>query len=280
MVVHSVLPAGLTSVVAEVLGQAGVAHAGHGDGDPVGAASLAAGRPDAVALIGPFRSADVAEAVEATAPTGLPLVVPVATAAAVTRDDEPGCDDPARHRGTVLRILARDTVVAQRMAADVAARGRRAYVVAGGHEYGAQLDGQLELADLPRTEDHRDADVVVLAGLAGHPEVERAAALAPLPVIAFDGIQGADLGEARDVHVALPFGPDAGSDGQVRLEPCVRRAAGLVAEAIRGGARDRAGLLRALRALGGFDAHGDPLDPPVWLWRADADWRLTPDRPL
>jgi hypothetical protein len=26
--------------------------------------------------------------------------------------------------------------------------------------------------------------------------------------------------------------------------------------------------------------HGDPVDPPVWLWRADAGWRLTPERPL
>jgi hypothetical protein len=31
---------------------------------------------------------------------------------------------------------------------------------------------------------------------------------------------------------------------------------------------------------GPFDAHGDPVDPPVWLWRADEDWALAPDRAL
>jgi hypothetical protein len=53
-----------------------------------------------------------------------------------------------------------------------------------------------------------------------------------------------------------------------------------VAEALRGGAGDRASLLTALRALGPFDEHGDPVDPPVWLWRAAADWTLEPERAL
>src|SRR5437763_10636201 len=116
MVVHTILPDALADVVAEVLAAAGVAHVAHGDVDPVKAASIVAADGTVMALIGPFRSADVAEVVEVTAPAGLPLVAPVATWAGVTRDDEPGCDDPARHRGTVLRILARDTVVAQRIA--------------------------------------------------------------------------------------------------------------------------------------------------------------------
>ena len=47
-----------------------------------------------------------------------------------------------------------------------------------------------------------------------------------------------------------------------------------------GGARDRAALLAALRIAGPFDEHGDPVDPPVWLYRATADWTLEPDRPL
>ena len=55
-----------------------------------------------------------------------------------------------------------------------------------------------------------------------------------------------------------------------------RRAARLIAET---GATDRASLLSTLRA-GRFDEHGDPVDPPVWLWRADASWVLQPDRPL
>src|SRR3954463_11553501 len=204
MVVHIVLPDGLTRAVAEVLAAAGVEHVAHRDADPVQAAADAAGDDGAIALIGPYRSAEVAEAVEASAPARLPLIAPVATWAGVTRDDEPGCDDAARHRGTVLRMFARDTVVAQRMAEALRAAGRRGGFGAAEHDAGRQLDGQLRMAGLPRGD---DGDVVVLAGLAGHPEIERAAALAPLPVIAFDGVQGADLGAGREVHVALPFAP-------------------------------------------------------------------------
>jgi hypothetical protein len=274
VVVHTALPQALTSAAASALAAAGVAHVAHGDDDPVGAAERAAGDARAIALVGPFRSADVAEAVEATAPAGLPLLAPAATWAGITRDDEPGCDDPAMHHGTVLRLVARDTVVAQRIAADVAARGRRALVVAGAHDYGRQLDGQLRLAGLPRTDVAAEADLIVLAGLAGEAEVARAAALR-LPVIAFDGIQGGDL--RGDVCVALPFAPD---DGRIRLEGLAERAAELVVAALGEGAADRAALLSALRRLGPFDAHGDPVDPPVWLWRADADWRLSPLRAL
>jgi hypothetical protein len=272
--IHSALPDSLTRAVDAVLARTDLEHVAHGDRDPVRAAERAAGDPDAVALIGPFRSRDVADAVEATAPAGLPLIAPVATWAGITRDDEPGCyDDPADHRGTVLRIVARDTVVAHRIAADLEAREQRAFVVAGDHDYGVQLDGQLRVAGLPRTADPADADVVVLAGLAGEPEVERAAGLAPLPIVAFDGVQGAAL--EGDVSVALPFAPDGGD-----LEGAARRAAELVVEAVRTGAADRGAMLEALRVLGPFDEHGDPVDPPVWLWRAGSDWRLLPERPL
>jgi hypothetical protein len=281
VVVHSTLPDPLTAVVDDVLRAAGVAHRAHGPRAPMRAAEAAAGDDGAVALIGPFRSADVAEAVEATAPAGLPLLAPVATWAGVTRDDEPGCDDAARHGGTVLRLVARDTEVAARLAADVRATGRRAIVVAGEHEYGVQLDGQLRVVGLPRAERPEDADLVVLCGLAGAPEVERAAALAPLPVVAFDGVQGADLGPGRDVCVALPIAPaDDVRPGEVLFFVApARRAAGLVVEGLRGGARDRAALLAALRAAGPFDEHGDPVDPPVWLWRASDDWTI-PERAL
>jgi hypothetical protein len=282
MVVHSVLPDSLAAAVAEELRAAGVAHVPHTGEPPLRAAEAAAAAGDAAALIGPFRSADVAEAVEATAPAGLPLIAPVATWAGVTRDDEPGCDDAARHGGTVLRMVARDTEVAARIAADVRAAGRRALVVAGGHEYGVQLDGQLRLVGLPRAEDPDDADLVVLCGLAGAPEIERAAALAPLPVVAFDGVQGADLGAGREVTIALPVAPaDGGVVGDVLffVEPA-RSAARLVAAALAAGAADRAALLAAMRAAGPFDEHGDPVHPPVWLWRAAEDWSLTPDRPL
>jgi hypothetical protein len=35
-----------------------------------------------------------------------------------------------------------------------------------------------------------------------------------------------------------------------------------------------------MRAAGPFDAHGDLVDAPVWLWRAGADRALVADRPL
>jgi len=94
-------------------------------------------------------------------------------------------------------------------------------------------------------------------------------------VIAFDGIQGAPL--PAEVCLALPFAPE---DGRLRLEAPARRAAELVVAALAGGAADRAALLRMLRELGPFDAHGDPVDPPVWLWRAAPDWSLTAVRAL
>jgi hypothetical protein len=282
VVVHSALPDPLTAVVDGVLRAAAVEHRAHGPADPLRAAEVAAGDEAALALIGPFRSEDVAHAVEVTAPAGLPLLAPAATWAGVTRADEPGCDDPARHRGTVLRLVARDTEVAARIAADVRAAGWRALVVAGEHDYGRQLDGQLRLGGLPRADDPADADLVVLCGLPGAPAGGRAAALAPLPVVAFDGIQGAALGAGRDVRVAMAVAPGDGvvvGDHLFFAAP-TRRAAELVADGVRAGASDRAALLAAMRAAGRFDEHGDPIAPPVWLWRADEDWRLEPDRPL
>ena len=151
MRIHSALPDALTAAIDAVLRD--VEHVAHGAADPMRAAEAAASDTEALALLGPFRSREVAEVVEATAPAGLPLLAPVATWAGVTREDEPGCeDDPAHHRGTVLRIVARDTEVAARLAADVRAAGQRVLVVAGEHEYGVQLDGQLALAGLPRAD--------------------------------------------------------------------------------------------------------------------------------
>jgi hypothetical protein len=254
-----------------VLDAAGVRHVAHGERDHVGAAATAADDRDAVAFIGPFRSRAVAEAVEATAPAGLMLLAPVATWAGVTRADEPGCDDPADHRGTVLRMVARDTEVAFRLAAHLRARGERALLIAGDGEYGTQLAGQLRLADLPVGD---DADVVIAAGVPEERGMERAAATAPLPVIAFDGVQGLDIGFDRDVWVVLPFAEDPTHGVEAA------RAAQLLVDALGAGARTRAEVLAACRAAGPFDEHGDPVDPPVWLWRADHDWTLRPERPL
>jgi hypothetical protein len=248
MAVHSILPPALTDVADRVLRRAGVPHVAHGDADHLAAAAAVVDDPNARALIGPFRSRAVAEVVEVTAPAGVPLLAPVATWAGVTRSDEPGCEDhPARHLGTVLRFVARDTVVAQRIAARVRDTGGRALVVPGEHEYGAQLDAQLSFAGLPRAESADDADVVVLAGLRGKPEVDAARALAPLPIVAFDGIQGETF-PVQDVELALAYAP-----GPVGADE-TRRAAELVT---------RTTDLLELRRLGGFDDHGDPLDPPV-----------------
>jgi hypothetical protein len=205
----------------------------------------------------------------------------MATWAGVTRDDEPGCDDAACHHGTVLRLVARDTVVAARIADEVRAAGQSARVVVGDHDYGRQLDGQLRLAGLPRAECAEDADLVVLAGLAGQPEIALAAATAPLPLIAFDGAQGAALGN-RQIHVALPLAPVDGVAIQGLLAGVerARHGAQLVVRALADGATDRAAMLATLRRLGGFDAHGDPPNPPVFLWGADAAWNLRPERPL
>ena len=273
MRVHSVLPAALTAAVDAAL--AGVVeHVPHAGSDDMRAAELAAGDPEAIALIGPFRSRAVAEAVEATATVGLPLLAPVATWAGITRSTSraPRATRP-RHRGTILRMVARDTEVAARLSEDLRAASQRALVVAGEHEYGVQLDGQLDHVGLPRAERAEEADVVVLCGLAGRPEVAHAAA-AGLPVIAFSGVEGG--APIPDCSLVLPFA--AGED--MAGTTAAARAASLVAAAIRGGARDRAALLSAVRIAGPFDEHGDPVDPPVWLYRASADWSLEPDRPL
>jgi hypothetical protein len=281
MSVHSILPERLTRAVGEVLAAAGIPHVAHDYADVGAAVEAAASDPQALALIGPFRSAEVAEAVEETAPVGLPLLAPVATWAGVTRDDEPCAGDPAHHRGTVFRLVARDTVVATRIADDVRREGKRALVVAGSHDYGRQLDGQLRLAELPRADVLRDADLVVLAGLAGRPEIERAAESSPLPLVAFDGVQGAELGE-RAVQLALPFEPLAGFSPDELFAGVERSdvAAELVVRAIREGAEGRPEMLANLRRLGRFDAHGDLEHAPVWLWRADRRWQLQPERPL
>jgi hypothetical protein len=245
--IHSILPRALTEVVESVLGEAGLTHVAHGDRDPVAAAEAVVADPEARAVIGPFRSRAVAEVVDVTAPAGLPLLAPVATWAGVTRSDEPGCEDPARHQSTVLRLVARDTVVAQRIAERVRSDGSRAFVVAGKHEYGAQLDGQLELAGLPRAVSAADADLVVLAGLHGEPEADEARALAPLPIVAFDGIQG-EAFPGQAVELVLVYAP-----GPLGVEE-TRRAARLVS---------RTTDLDELRRVGRFDEHGDPIDPLV-----------------
>jgi hypothetical protein len=245
MAVHSILPPDLTRAVDEVLSAKGVSHVAHGDADPVGAAVAAASDPQARAVIGPFRSADVNEVLAATAPARLPLLAPVATWVGITRDDEPGCDDAAQHDGTVFRLVARDTVVAQRIAQRLRDAGQAARLIAGEHDYGMQVKAQLRLAGLPEGD-----DVIVLVGLPGEPEIDAARQLAPKPIIAFDGIQPEPFPD-QEVTIALVYAP--GPTGVAEA----RRAAEIAATTTD---------LEEIRALG-FDEHGDPLDPTVYFQR-------------
>ncbi len=62
--------------------------------------------------------------------------------------------------------------------------------------------------------------------------------------------------------------------------PSLLLEAAVAVELAAAGVSDRAAVLRALGAAGPFDKHGDPVDPLVWRWRADAAWVLRADRPL
>src|SRR5207253_2624365 len=86
-------------------------------------------------------------------------------------------------------------------------------------------------ADLPTGD---DADVVVAAGVPEEAGMEAVKETAPLPLIAFDGIQGLDVGE-RDVWVALPFAADPTHGIEAA------RAAQIVVDALAGGATTLAG---------------------------------------
>jgi len=171
-------------------------------------------------------------------------------------------------------MIARDTVVAGRLAEDVRAAEQHAFVVAGEHEYGDQLDRQLDHVGLPRVERPEDADLVVLCGLAGRPEVARAAALG-LPVIAFDGVQGG--APIPDCSVMLPFEPDedpGGADAdEARHRPGRHRLASTAPA-------NRATLLSAIRTAGPFDEHGDPVDRRCGSTAPARTGACKPDRPL
>jgi hypothetical protein len=277
--VHSALPDELTAAVDGVLVPAGLRHVVHANGEPVRAAAVAADDSSAIALIGPYRSADVAEAVEVSAPAGLPLLAPLATWAGVTRDDEPGCEDAARHQGTVFRMVARDTVVAERIAAWVRSAGHQALVIAGGHEYGRQLDGQLSVAGLPRAEDPAEADLVVLAGLSDGPEIARAADSRRYR-FSRSTASRARPSATTAARSASPF-----RLARIRVSRTWRSLPACPAPAVRPSwlSPQHAGagaLLACLRALGAFDDHGDPIDPAVWRWRAGPGWTLHPEGSL
>jgi hypothetical protein len=161
-------------------------------------------------------------------------MAPVATWAGVTRDDEPGCDDPARHRGTALRMVARDTVVTERVSRLVKRAGRRAVVVSGQHDYGRQLDGQLKLAHPPRTEDPKEGRRRG-SGRSGRRARDHSSSR---PVAAScDRVRrraGAQLGAGREIRLALPVAPGEGCTTRALLagSHCARRAAEMVVAAL------------------------------------------------
>lgn len=64
MVVHSALPAPLAEALDAELRERGIAHLAHGDRRALRAAEAAAADEEALALVGPYRSSEVAEAVE------------------------------------------------------------------------------------------------------------------------------------------------------------------------------------------------------------------------
>jgi hypothetical protein len=160
----------------------------------------------------------------------------VATWAGVTRSNEPCEGDPARHRGTVLRFLARDTEVAARLAEDVRAAEQQAFVMAGEHEYGVQLDGQLDFVGLPRAAAAEDADPgrALRAGGAPGGGARRRARAAGGRLRRRAGRRA-----VPDCSLMLPFTPDDDMGGTT----AAARAATLISEAAAGGARDRTALL-------------------------------------
>lgn len=110
----------------------------------------------------------------------------------------------------------------------------------------------------------------VLAGHGGEPEIARAAATAPLPLIAFDRAQAAALGE-RQIHVVSPHAPVVGVTTKSLLAGSSARS-GSTARPVKRWPRapPTAAMVVALRRLGDLDAHGDRPDPAIWLRGADA----------
>ena len=124
--VHSILPPDLTAAVDDVLSAAGSrtsrtvtatrsARRRRAAGDPAGA------RGDRAVPVGRRERG----ARRDRARRGCRCSRPAATWVGVTRDDEPGSDDAPQHDGTVFRLVARDMVVAQRIAERLTGGARR-----------------------------------------------------------------------------------------------------------------------------------------------------------
>ena len=91
-------------------------------------------------------------------------------------------------------------------------------------------------------------------------------------------------GDARRWWVPMVDGTDRlgvveFTGAEAEQVPDLELVAGLVGHLV-ATVMTRGELLESLRAAGPFDSFGDPVDPPVWLWRAARDWTLTPERAI
>jgi hypothetical protein len=226
-------------------------------------ADAAAADDECVAFVGPWRSADAADAAPVLNAAGIVQVVPAATWVGLTRD-EPGSDPGVAHlrpagRPTLVRLVPRDAV----LCAALVANGPEPLAVIAEHEdYGRQLASQLRMAGLRETP---DAQAVVYCGIARNAPH---GLLAGRRVYAFDGAQG--FGDAHTRYL-LPQRPlDGWTDEDVlAFLPPVAAAADLVTQAMQAG--DRAAVRDAVWELGGFDEHGDPPERRCGAWRMDGD---------
>jgi hypothetical protein len=227
--VHSLLPERHDERLSRALGAA-VEHVPQSSPD----AALAAG---AGAFVGPWLSADVAEAME-TFSDRLVHVAPAATWVGLTRRDEPGSDDAPR--GRVLRVAARDTVVCRALVAAVP----EARVVHDGTEYGRQIAAQLRMCGL-----REGGARVVYAGLG-----RQAPELPPDPICLEGAVEGDFPHRHPDaLYFAAAYPEDGFTDEQAwDFAPQVELAGRLLVA----GDPERH-----------FDEHGDLLEPRTGVWR-------------
>lgn len=281
--VHSSLPGDLAEVLGIALGRA-VVHVDHGVSDVMGAAAEAARDDRAVAFVGPLLSWQVAETAAVLNQSGLAQLAVGATYAGLTRD-EPGAEDgmPASLRPSghcsLFRLVPRDTALCRALVAEV---GGPCVVVGDDTPYGAQLDEQLALAGLERTEDPAAAVAVVYAGLADRAPMERLAALGGLGLWGFEGAAEGDFPARLDgrARFLLPQHPVPGwtDEAILRYFPQAVEAGMLVVGSLLAGGPDRVRVAGELRGCGRFDAFGDTVERRCGVWRWEATGRLAPDR--
>jgi hypothetical protein len=234
MRVHSMLPARHDERLTRALGEI--------DHVPQSTPEAAMGDSGCVAFVGPWRSVEVAEAMEGLGPHGLAHLAPAATWVGLTRPDEPAGSDDKPERRTLFRLAARDMEVCRAIVSVVDGRAR---LISDGSEYGSQIASQLRLAGL-----ESDGDMVVYAGLG-----ETAPPGLPPNVIALDGAAHGGFPERHPeaLYFCAAHPVEGFTDAEAwDFAPQVEQAGRLIAS----------GALPA-----GFDEHGDPLEPVIGMWR-------------